>query len=76
MLKIRLRRQGSKHAPFYRIVVSDSLKTPAAATVEQIGIYNPTKKPSQLTIDKERVTYWVGRGAQLSETVKNLLKKA
>ena len=76
MLKIRLRRQGSKHAPFYRIVVSDSLRTPSAATVEQIGSYNPTKKPSQLTIDKERVTYWVSKGAQLSPTVKSLLKRA
>jgi small subunit ribosomal protein S16 len=75
MLKIRLRRQGSKHAPFYRIVVSDSLKTPAAATVEQIGIYNPTKNPSELTLDKERVNYWVGKGAQLSDTVKSLLKR-
>lgn len=76
MLKIRLRRQGSKHAPFYRIVVSDSLRTPSAATVEQIGSYNPTKKPSQLTIDKERVNYWVGKGAQLSPTVKSLMKRA
>ena len=76
MLKIRLRRQGSKHAPFYRIVVSDSLRTPSAATVEQIGSYNPTKKPSQLTIDKERVNYWVSQGAQLSDTVKSLMKRA
>ncbi len=76
MLKIRLRRQGAKHAPIYRIVVSDSQRTPSAATVEQIGSYNPTKKPTQLTIDRERVTYWVGQGAQLSSTVKSLLKRA
>lgn len=76
MLKIRLRRQGSKHAPFYRIVVSDSLRTPSAATVEQIGVYNPTKKPTQIVVDKERVAYWVGKGAQLSPTVKSLLKRA
>ena len=76
MLKIRLRRQGATHAPFYRIVVSDSQRTPAAATVEQIGYYNPTREPSQLTIDKDRVQYWVSKGAQLSPTVKSLLKKA
>ena len=76
MLKIRLRRAGSKHAPFYRIVVSDSLKTPLAATVEQIGFYNPTKEPVQLKLDRERVDYWVGKGAQLSDTVRQLLKRA
>ena len=76
MLKIRLRRAGSKHAPFYRIVVSDSLKTPRAATVEQIGFYNPTKEPNQLKLDRERVDYWVGKGAQLSDTVRQLLTRA
>lgn len=76
MLKIRLRRQGSKHAPFYRIVVSDSQRTPSAATVEQIGFYNPTKEPTELKIDRERVDYWVSKGAQLSDTVRSLLKRA
>ncbi|MFN2443839.1 MAG: 30S ribosomal protein S16 [Thermoanaerobaculia bacterium] len=76
MLKIRLRRQGSKHAPFYRIVVSDSQRTPSAATLEQIGFYNPTKKPIELKLDRERVDFWVSKGAQLSDTVKSLLKKA
>jgi small subunit ribosomal protein S16 len=76
MLKIRLRRQGSKSAPFYRVVVSDSQKTPRAATVEQLGHYDPTRNPMQVSIDKERVQYWVGKGAQLSETVKAILKKA
>lgn len=75
MLKIRLRRQGSTHAPFYRIVVSDSQRTPSAATVEQIGFYNPRTKPSQIEVDRERVEYWVSKGAQLSPTVKSLLKK-
>lgn len=76
MLKIRLRRQGSKSAPFYRVVVSDSQKTPRAATVEQLGHYDPTRNPMQVSIDKERVQYWVGKGAQLSETVKAIMKKA
>lgn len=76
MLKIRLRRGGAKHQPFYRIVVSDSLKTPASATVEQIGFYNPTKNPAQFQIDKSRVEFWVSKGAQLSPTVKSILKRA
>ena len=76
MLKIRLRRAGSKHAPFYRIVVSDSRLTPRAATVEQIGHYNPTKNPPIVELDKERADYWVSKGAGLSPTVKSILKKA
>lgn len=76
MLKIRLRRGGSTHSPFYRIVVSDSLRTPSASNVEQIGFYNPTKNPAQFEINKERVDFWVGKGAQLSPTVKSILKKA
>lgn len=75
MLKIRLRRQGATHAPFYRIVVSDSLKTPRASTVEQIGHYNPTKEPNEIKIDKERVAFWQSKGAQLSPTVKSLLRR-
>jgi small subunit ribosomal protein S16 len=75
MLKIRLRRGGATHAPFYRVVVSDSLKTPSAATVEQIGHYDPKKNPADVKIDRERVDYWVSKGAQLSPTVKSLVKK-
>lgn len=76
MLKIRLRRQGATHAPFYRIVVSDSRLTPRAATVEQIGTYDPTRNPAHLEMNAERVDYWVGKGAKMSDTVKSLLKKA
>ena len=74
MLKIRLRRAGSKHAPFYRIVVSDSRLTPRAVTVEQIGYYNPGKSPAIVELDKERADYWVSKGAQVSERVANLIK--
>ncbi|HVT03230.1 MAG TPA: 30S ribosomal protein S16 [Thermoanaerobaculia bacterium] len=76
MLKIRLRRAGSKHAPFYRVVVSDSQRTPTAVTVEQLGFYNPTKEPMQLKLEKERIEYWVSQGAQLSATVRSLMKRA
>ena len=75
MVAMRLARIGSKKRPYYRIVVSDSLKTPLAATVEQIGFYNPGKSPAQFEIDKARVEYWTGKGAKLSPTVKSLLKK-
>lgn len=76
MLKIRLRRQGSSHAPFYRIVVSDSERTPRASTLEQVGIYDPTKEPNVIKLDKERVNYWVSKGAKLSPTVRSILKRA
>jgi small subunit ribosomal protein S16 len=75
MLKIRLRRGGASHAPFYRIVVSDSLRTPSAATVEQIGHYDPKRNPADVKIDRARVEYWVSKGAQLSPTVKSIMKK-
>ena len=75
MLCIRMRRTGSKKRPFYRVVVSDSLRTPRAATVEQIGHYDPKRNPPDVKIDRERVDYWVSKGAQLSPTVKSLLKK-
>ncbi len=73
MLKIRLRRMGARNAPFYRVVVSDSRNVPTAAAVEEIGHYDVTKNPAQVVIDAERVDYWVGRGAQMSPTVKKLL---
>lgn len=75
MLKIRLRRGGATHSPFYRIVVSDSRNTPRAATVEQIGYYDPASQPTQLEVDRERVDYWVSKGAKLSSTLQSLLKK-
>lgn len=76
MLKIRLRRQGATHAPFYRIVVSDSRRTPRAATLEQIGTYDPTRDPAHLQMDTERVEYWVSKGAKMSDTVKSLIRKS
>jgi small subunit ribosomal protein S16 len=73
MLKIRLRRIGSNRRPVYRVVVSDARQTPSAAVLEEVGFYNPRNQPAEVRIDHERVDYWVGRGAQLSETVRNLL---
>ena len=76
MLTIRLRRMGARNNPFYRVVVSDSRNTPTAAAVEEIGHYDPTKNPAQVTIDAARADYWVGKGAQMSPTVKKLLAQA
>ena len=76
MLKIRLRRMGSRHKPFYRVVVSDSRQTPLAAAVEEIGYYDPRQDPATIAIDLERVTYWTGVGAQLSGAVRKLVKQA
>jgi len=73
MLKIRLRRMGARNSPFFRVVVSDSRRVPTASAVEEVGHYDPTKNPAQVSIDAARVQYWVGRGAQLSPTVKKLL---
>ncbi|HKV07938.1 MAG TPA: 30S ribosomal protein S16 [Thermoanaerobaculia bacterium] len=76
MLKIRLRRMGARNNPFYRVVVSDSRNVPTAAAMEEIGHYDPTKQPAQVTIDTVRADYWLGRGAQVSPTVKKLIERA
>ncbi len=73
MVKIRLRRMGARNAPFYRVVVSDSRRVPTASAIEEVGWYDPTKQPAQMKLDAGRIDYWVGRGAQLSPTVKKLL---
>ncbi len=74
MLKIRLRRMGSTHRPFYRVVVSDSRRTPTAAVVEEVGHYNPISDPPEIAIDGERVDHWVSHGARMTPTVKRLLR--
>ena len=76
MLKIRLRRMGSRHRPFYRVVVSDSRRTPTASALEEVGYYDPRKKPAALSLDLDRVDHWVSNGAQPSSTVRRLVAKA
>lgn len=75
MLKIRLRRMGARNRPFYRVVVSDSRSTPTARAVEEIGTYDPRQSPPRIDLDRDRVDYWVGRGARLSDTVRNLIAR-
>lgn len=76
MVKIRLRRMGAKKAPFYRIVVADSRYPRNGRFIEEIGIYNPLAEPSEFSVDADRVKEWIKNGAQPTETVKGLLKKA
>jgi small subunit ribosomal protein S16 len=72
MLKIRLRRMGNRNRAFYRVVVSDARKVPNSSAIEEVGYYDPTTEPATISIDEERVQYWVDRGAQVSETVGKL----
>lgn len=75
MLKIRLRRTGGTNAPAYRIVVSDSRRTPIAKVVEELGHYDPTKNPPLLKLDREKAKAWIAKGASASETVRKLIAK-
>ena len=76
MVKIRLRRMGAKKAPLYRIVVADSRYPRDGRFIEEIGIYNPVANPAELNVDVERAQAWIKTGAQPTETVRDLLKKA
>ena len=76
MVKIRLRRMGAKKAPFYRIVVADSRHPRDGRFIEEIGIYNPVTNPAELKVDVDRAQAWIKTGAQPTETVRDLLKKA
>jgi small subunit ribosomal protein S16 len=73
---IRLKRMGAKQKPFYRIVVADSKRAPTGRFIENVGHYNPNKEPYELKVDLGRVEHWIKHGAQMSNTVKNLVKKA
>lgn len=74
--KIRLKRMGAKKAPFYRLVVADSRSPRDGRVVEEIGYYNPVKQPVEIKVDEEKALHWLNTGAQPSETVRALLKKA
>ncbi len=76
MVKIRLRRMGAKKAPYYRIVVADSRYPRDGRFIEEIGTYDPVADPVVLKVDAERAQAWIKTGAQPTETVKALLKKA
>ena len=70
---IRFARHGTKKRPFFRIVVQDKTSPRDGRFIENIGNFNPIKGPSSLSVSRERLEYWLGTGAQLSESVKNRL---
>ncbi|EGJ48862.1 30S ribosomal protein S16 [Desulfocurvibacter africanus] len=75
-LKLRLTRMGSKKRPFYRIVAVDSATRRDGRALDFVGHYNPMVDPAEITINKEKVQKWMDRGAQPSDTVRALLRKA
>ena len=76
MVKIRLRRMGAKKTPFYRIVVADARSPRDGRCIEEIGTYNPLTEPATVTVDVEKAQTWIKNGAQPTDTVRGLLKKA
>lgn len=76
MVKIRLRRMGAKKSPYYRIVVADSRFPRDGRFIEEIGTYDPLAESGKLKVDLERAKFWVANGAQPTDTVRALLKKA
>lgn len=75
-VKIRLRRMGAKKSPFYRIVVADSRYPRDGRFIEELGYYNPLTDPAEIKVDAEKAKKWIANGAQPTDTVKALLKKA
>lgn len=76
MVAIRLNRQGSKDRPYYKVVVVDSHARRDGAYIEQVGTYDPMKEGVNFTLDMEKVEKWLKNGAQPSETVNSMIRKA
>ena len=76
MVKIRLARGGRKKRPFYRVVAADSRMARDGRFLEVLGHYNPLSTPKEIKFKFDRVDYWLGEGAQMTETVEALYKKA
>ena len=75
MVVIRLRRAGSKKRPFFRIVVTDSRAPRDSSFVEILGHYNPRTRPALVDVNQDRVAYWIGKGAQPSDSVRTLIAR-
>lgn len=75
MVKIRLRRDGAKGAPYYKVVVADSRFSRDGRFIEEIGTYDPMKEPAMVKIDTEKYSAWVKKGAKPTDIVRALLKK-
>lgn len=76
MVKIRMKRMGAKKKPFYRIVVADSRSPRDGRFIEEIGYYDPLKKPAVIKIDESKAQEWLNKGAQISDTARALFVKA
>ena len=76
MVRIRLTRLGAKKKPFYRVIVADSRAPRDGNNIEQIGIFDPLTNPPLIRLDLARVDHWIGVGAQPSDTVSDLIRKA
>lgn len=76
MVKIRLRRMGAKKNPYYRIVVADSRCPRDGRCIEEIGSYDPLTNPAEIKVNVEKAKTWIKNGAQPTDTVRGLLKKA
>lgn len=76
MVKIRLRRDGAKKAPYYKVVVADSRYPRDGRFIEEIGAYDPMKEPVMINIDTEKYEQWIKNGARPTETVRALFNKA
>ena len=76
MLAIRLMRTGAKKRPSYRIVVKEKQSKRDGSYLENLGTYNPTRQPAEINLETERIQYWIGKGAQPTDTVRQLIKQA
>ena len=74
-VKLRLKRMGAKAKPFYRIVAADSRSPRDGRFLEVVGTYDPVKDASKVTVNEEKALYWLSKGAQPTETVRNILSK-
>jgi len=74
-VKLRLKRMGAKQKPFYRIIVADSRSPRDGRFIETVGTYDPIKKADNITVNEDRIAYWLDNGAQPTDTVKSLLSK-
>lgn len=72
---IRLARFGARKQPYYRVVVIEKDRARNGRSIELVGTYNPRTEPATVNLKRDRIDYWIGKGAQLSDTVAKLLKK-
>jgi small subunit ribosomal protein S16 len=75
MLAIRMRRVGSKKRPYFRVVVAESASAREGSFVEVVGHYDPRATPAKVDFDRERVQYWISKGARPSNTVRTLMAR-